>query len=645
MSHHVFVAMPYGIKQGVNFNEVYRQLIKPALEAVGFSVFRADEEQRAGSISTDMFQELLLADLVVADLSIDNPNVWYELGVRHALRARGVIQIQSQRERMPFDVYVERTLRYHLKDGLPDPLHLEEDKRALARFAQETLNSWYKLRVSPVYHLLPFLAEPDWKSLRVGKAQQLWEEHEAWERRIEVARRNSRPGDILVYVDEVPTQYLRAEAYRAAGNALLTLGQFKFALEQYEKALDADPTEIYSARQKGIALGRLGKHEEAKIWLEALLIRHPEDAEAWGLLGRVRKDEWTAAWRRPDRSVEEMKRDARAAEGLLLQAIDAYLTGYRKNPQNYYPGINALTLIHLHKHLTGKHRPADERKMLEGALRWNISSAISRNGNDYWARVSLGDVEVLTGKVARVEEAYRRAVAVAERRWFWLDSSRQQLLLLKDLGFCPDAVGVALKIFDSELTGLIPPWWPRRTFLFSGHMIDKPEREPPRFPADREEVAAKAIAGKLEALATGPDDLAVCGGACGGDILFAAACLQRGMRLQVCLPLEEPAFLQASVSCAGDNWRDRYYRMKENPLTTLRLMPQELGATPKGMSPFARNNLWQLYTALAYGPEKVHFICLWNRQEGDGPGGTRHMYETVSQRSGQVHVLDTNQLW
>jgi tetratricopeptide (TPR) repeat protein len=644
MSHHVFVAMPYGVKEGVDFNEVYRQLIKPALADAGFSVFRADEEQRAGSISTDMFQELLLADLVVADLSIDNPNVWYELGVRHALRARGVIQIQSQRDRMPFDVYVERTLRYHLKDGLPDPSHLEDDKRALARFAQETMDSWYSLRISPVYHLLPFLKEPDWKSLRVGKAGQLWEEHEAWERRIELARRNGRPGNILVYADEVPTQFLRAEAHRAAGNALLTLGQFKFALEQYEKALDADPADAHSARQKGIALGRLGRHEEAKIWLNDLLTKHPEDAEAWALLGRVRKDEWTAAWRSSGNGVEQMRGDARAAEALLLQAVDAYVIGFRKNPQNYYPGVNALTLLHLHRHLTGKDGD-DELKTLEGALRWVIDSAISDNGGDYWARVSLGDVEVLTGDAARVERAYRIAVAAAERRWFWLDSSRQQLLLLRDLGFRPDVVAPALEIFDHELAGLSPPWWPRRTFLFSGHMIDKPDREPPRFPADKEGVAAAAIADKLEALDAGPDDLAVCGGACGGDILFAEECLRRKMRLQVCIPLEEPAFLQASVSWAGDGWRDRYYRMKENPLTALHVMPHELGATPKGMKPFARNNTWQLYTALAYGPERVRFVCLWNRQEGDGAGGTKHMYETVTKHSGQVYVLDTNTLW
>ena len=78
MTQHVFVAMPYGTKQGINFDKVYSDFIKKALEQAGFEVFRADEERRAGEIRVDMFQELLIADLVVVDLSFDNPNVWYE---------------------------------------------------------------------------------------------------------------------------------------------------------------------------------------------------------------------------------------------------------------------------------------------------------------------------------------------------------------------------------------------------------------------------------------------------------------------------------------------------------------------------------------------------------------------------------------
>src|SRR4051812_45199588 len=96
MPLHVFVAMPFGTKEGIDFNRVYSDLIRPSLMSQGLEVIRADEELRAGDIRSDMFQELLLADVVIADLSLDNANVWYELGVRHALRARGVICIASR---------------------------------------------------------------------------------------------------------------------------------------------------------------------------------------------------------------------------------------------------------------------------------------------------------------------------------------------------------------------------------------------------------------------------------------------------------------------------------------------------------------------------------------------------------------------
>ncbi len=109
MKPHAVVAMPFGSKPGhdgqlIDFNRVYTEYIRPALEAAGLEVFRADEEPRAGDIRTDMFQELLVADLVVADLTLDNPNVWYELGVRHALRARGVVLVQGPRPNQPFDI-------------------------------------------------------------------------------------------------------------------------------------------------------------------------------------------------------------------------------------------------------------------------------------------------------------------------------------------------------------------------------------------------------------------------------------------------------------------------------------------------------------------------------------------------------------
>jgi tetratricopeptide (TPR) repeat protein len=648
MAYHAFVVMPFGEKEQIDFNRVYGDLIKPALEQAGFEVFRADEEMRAGDIRTDMFQQLLLADLVVADLSIDNPNVWYEVGVRHALRARGVIHIKCRRDHMPFDVYTDRSLRYRIKQGVPDPTFVDEDKKALAAFAVETMDSWHDRKISPVYHLLPYLKEPDWKTLRIDEAKEFWQEYDAWTNRIEIARRGNRAGDILVLAEDAPTRVFRVEAYRTAGNALLSLEKFALALNQVEKTLSLAPDDLESRRRKGFLLGRLKELDAAKEWAEDLVKDVPEDGESWALLGRVEKETWVEAWRIAGRSSDEMRREAEAEEGLLQEAIAAYATGFRKDPSHFYSGINAVTLLHLQAHLTKNDQTAELREMMGGGVRWSLEVALTKEPKNYWARATLAELEVVLGKTDAVEPAYKSAVAVADKDWFKLNSSREQLLLLKDLAYQAVAVESGIKILDRALTRIDPPekkWIPRQVLLFSGHMIDAPDRPQPRFPADKEAIAAQAIAAKLDELGAGAEDLALCGGACGGDLLFAEAALARGLRLELRIPFDEPTFLRKSVAFAGAKWTDRFYKVKADPKTRLLVMPDELGPLPKDVNAYARDNLWQLYNALIYEPNTVRFICLWNGQSSDGFGGTKHMLETVHQYAGRVYLIDTKALW
>jgi hypothetical protein len=184
---------------------------------------------------------------------------------------------------------------------------------------------------------------------------------------------------------------------------------------------------------------------------------------------------------------------------------------------------------------------------------------------------------------------------------------------------------------------------PRKVLLFSGHMIDGPGRKEPRFPAAKEPVAADAIAKALDALDAGPGDLAICGAACGGDLLFAEASLERGLRLELYIPFEEREFLAASVDIANADWRPRFFAAKSH--ASLHVTPDELGPLPPGQDAYERNNLWMLEAASRFGAEKVEFICLWNGKGGDGPGGTRHLMEEVSRRAGRTHWLDTTQLW
>jgi hypothetical protein len=184
---------------------------------------------------------------------------------------------------------------------------------------------------------------------------------------------------------------------------------------------------------------------------------------------------------------------------------------------------------------------------------------------------------------------------------------------------------------------------PRKVALFSGHMIDAPGREKPRFPPDKEPIAARAIAEALAELDVSPADLAICGGACGGDLLFAEAALARGTRLELYIPFDEPTFLDRSVDFADRDWRARYFAAKASAV--LHVAPSGLGPIREREDAYERNNCWMLDSALRFGADKVDFVCLWNGESGDGPGGTRHMMDAVQNQGGRTRWLDTTKLW
>ncbi len=184
---------------------------------------------------------------------------------------------------------------------------------------------------------------------------------------------------------------------------------------------------------------------------------------------------------------------------------------------------------------------------------------------------------------------------------------------------------------------------PENIVLFSGHMIDAPGRTTPRFPADKEPIAAAAIANTLAGIGVTQGDLAICGGACGGDLLFAEACLARDMRLEIYIPFDESTFLANSVDFAGGKWHDRYLAAKSR--ATLHVMPDALGPLLAGEDAYERNNRWMLESAARFGDKKIAFISLWNGQGGDGPGGTHHLMEEARRKTARVYWLDTKKLW
>lgn len=188
---------------------------------------------------------------------------------------------------------------------------------------------------------------------------------------------------------------------------------------------------------------------------------------------------------------------------------------------------------------------------------------------------------------------------------------------------------------------------PRQVLLFSGHMVDAPDRPMPRFPPAKVPMAARAIGQALDSLAAGPDDLALTQGACGGDILFTEACLRRAVEVRWLLPLIEREFIEASVRVGGEDWLRRYGEAKAALAEPPRAAPEALGRPPPGRGEadrYERCNLWLLHSALSLGGDQASLVCLWDGGGGDGPGGTAHMVKEVERHGGRVIRIDPRTL-
>lgn len=189
---------------------------------------------------------------------------------------------------------------------------------------------------------------------------------------------------------------------------------------------------------------------------------------------------------------------------------------------------------------------------------------------------------------------------------------------------------------------------PRQVLLFSGHRVDAPGRTPPRFPPALVPRAAAAIGAALDALDADARDLALAQAADGGDLLFAQACVDRGVALRWLLPQAEPVFIAGSVRGAAgpDAWEARYAALRARLAVPPQALPDMPGATPRGADAFERCNTWLLDTALALSPgaAMLHVICLWDGADGDGPGGTAHMAREARRRGLALTWIDLREL-
>lgn len=396
--------MPFGRKSSasglsVDFDSVYETLIKPSVEAAGLEPLRADEEMAGGIIHKPMFERLVLCEYAVADLTTANANVFYELGLRHAVRPWATqLMFAEGLGQLPFDVAMLRALPYKLgADGKPTDVKASFD--ALTHRLQEARQANTD---SPVFQLLDGFSAPDIQHLKTDVFRDRVRYSDEIKTKLATARKVGRNavqlveqtlGDIShVEAGVVIDLFLSYRAVEAWGDMIALVARMAPPLAET----------VMVQEQLGLALNRAKRGEEAEEVLLELIARRGPSSETYGILGRVYKDRWDKASKAGNTPL---------ARGLLDKAINAYLKGFEADWRDAYPGVNAATLME-------QKIPSDPRQAeLIPVIAYAVERRIAQGNPDYWDYATRLELAVLAKDQLSAESALAETLANVREVW------------------------------------------------------------------------------------------------------------------------------------------------------------------------------------------------------------------------------------
>jgi len=397
-----FVLMPFDVKldsngQSVDFDAVYAELIAPAIVNAGMQPLRADEEMAGGIIHKPMYERLILCEYAVADLTTANANVFYELGLRHAVREWSTIAIFAEgRGQLPFDVAPLRGLPYQLgADG--KPADTATDTAALTARLKAAID---EERDSPVYQLVENFPDVQRLKTDVFRNQVRYAE----DRKHQLAAARAEGKDAVREVEKELGDIRETES-----GVVIDLFLSYRGVKDWHGMIDlvasmAQPlaNTVMVREQLGLALNRAGRGAEAEAVLLKLIDDRGPSSETYGILGRVYKDRWEDASEQGNQFL---------ADGYLKKAIDAYLKGFETDWRDAYPGVNALTLMEL------SDPPDPRREELIPVVRYSNTRRIASGKPDYWDHATQLELAVLAKDEEGVKASLANAVTAIREIW------------------------------------------------------------------------------------------------------------------------------------------------------------------------------------------------------------------------------------
>ena len=406
-----FMVMPYGRKPTmaepgkgpveIDFNALWDRAYVPVIKELGYEPVRADQDSGA-LIITQMLERLYFADLVLADMTIPNGNVYYEIGIRHAAKPNGCVLLGADWSRQLFDVAQMRTVRYPMPEG--------DITEATAKGIREAIVQAIPalaVGLSPMHQSIfgyPDAVRPEMASTMKDQMASL-AEFQGQVRAVRAAPRDQRMALAQALVQHCANGPMKSNV--ALALLLLLRDSVDTAADwgAVVTFVDGLPRElrvlVEVAEQRALAVSHSGDHLSAIAGLQSLVDLDGPTPERLGLLGGRYKRLTKAATDQADRA------------RLLNQAISCYEQGMRLDLNEYYCASNLPGLYRQRR------RKGDEDRA-QNALRGVIAAcerALSRNAPDPWLRPTLLGAAFDAADADRAEELADEVEAEGPAAW------------------------------------------------------------------------------------------------------------------------------------------------------------------------------------------------------------------------------------
>lgn len=599
-------------KVAIDFDAVHEHLVTPALLELNIRGEAASAVVVAGNIREDMFHRLITADLVIADLSMHNANVFYELGIRQAFRDKYTFLIRSNLSEYPFDLKTDRYFDYDVIDLF------DSSKKTVERLAEALRATIMSYKAdSPVFKLLPkleaedrsrFIAVPDEFREEVGRARQL-----------------RLPEHLRMLAVECADNLWEIEGLREVGRAQFESNFIDDAKVTWEQIVNRYPDDIEANTTLSTVYQRRNdapRSEQALARVSRIgALTANRQSQLRSLNGRNLKEAWTKQWDNNKWTLDQ-RQCAALSSPLLQRACDAFAEAFKSDLNNAYAGLNALTLLVIQTELARKlpevwqriqRRPGDgdaEQKrrnerigQLIAALELAVEAERDRLRHegtvDPWFSLLDASVACIVSHqpeyVAQLYEDARHFAPVdSERSMCRALKVYQQLQIqgyepstlsatnvagsaqvndsVRTVGTIAKNVERALKVLSCTDDEAKKSRESRRILMFAGqpfdvqlHPAEQRNGVPGHSIKEVKDLIKKVIdeeqgltPGTQTSKGKGKVVFGLAAGASGGDLLFHEVCHELDLPTRICLALPRAEYVGRYVAPDGPDWVERF---------------------------------------------------------------------------------------